>query len=164
MMRKRSSQPGWHGHRWLGLVARLYIGSVFVFASWHKLVNPETFALDVATYQFLPLWTVNGFALVIPWVELIAGLLLIAGHRTHAAAWLVILMMLSFIIALLWALHLGLDMACGCFASQAAADEDPISRLTLLRDALWFGLSVYILLFDRIPLGIDSLREKRSLK
>lgn len=147
----------WPGHRWTGLPARIYLGLVFVIASWHKILNPESFALDVATYQLLPLWAINTFALVLPWVELIAGIMLIIGFRIRAAALLVALMMLSFIIALLWALYLGLNIACGCFASQAAAVSDPISWHTLVRDLLWFALGIYILVCDRRPWGLANI-------
>jgi hypothetical protein len=70
--------------------------------------------------------------------------------------------MLSFLTALLWALHLGLDMSCGCFASQAAAGDDTISWRTVARDFAWLGLSVYVLVFDRNPLGVERnlLRKK----
>lgn len=148
---------GWHGHQWLGLIARVYLGLVFVIACWHKILDPQMFALDVATYQFLPLWAVNGFALALPWVELLAGAMLVLGFRARAAALLVALMMLSFILALLWALHLGLDMACGCFASQAAITDDPISWLTLVRDGFWLALGLYVLTLDRVPWGLDRI-------
>jgi uncharacterized membrane protein YphA (DoxX/SURF4 family) len=124
---------------------------------------PEVFALDVATYQLLPLWAVNGFALVLPWVELLAGTMLILGLRTRAAALLVLCMMLSFIVALLWALHLGLDLACGCFASQAATTGDPISWHTMVRDLVWFSLALYVLTFDRAPLGLDRIFLNRKV-
>ena len=154
----------WRGHQWLGLIARLYLGLVFVMACWHKILSPETFALDVATYQFLPLGMVNGFALVLPWVELLAGVMLILGLRARAAALLVVLMMLSFILALLWALYLGLDMACGCFASQATATGDPISWQTLVRDAFWLTLGLYVLTLDREPWGLDRVLPSKADK
>jgi len=147
----------WHGHQWLCLLARIYLGLVFIIASWHKIINPGIFALDVATYQLLPLWIINGFALVLPWVELLAGTMLILGLRTQAAALLVSLMMLSFMIALLWALRLELDMSCGCFASQAAVTDDPISWLTVGRDFFWFALALYVLTFDKRPLNIHRI-------
>jgi len=148
---------GWSGHQWLGLLARVYLGLVFIIACWHKILEPATFALDVATYQLLPLWAVNGFALVLPWVELLAGMMLILGFRARSAALLVSLMMVSFILALLWALHLGLDMACGCFASQAATGENPISWHTLVRDGLWLALGLYVLTLDRASWGLDRI-------
>jgi putative oxidoreductase len=147
----------WHGHQWVCLLTRIYLGLVFIIASWHKIIHPEMFALDVATYQLLPLWAINGFALVLPWMELIAGTMLILGMRARAAALLAALMMLSFMVALLWTLYLGLDMACGCFASQAAVTDDPISWYTVTRDIFWLALALYVLTFDQTPLNINRI-------
>lgn len=148
-------RPSWGGHRYLGLLARLYLGLVFLLACVHKLADPEAFAIDIATYQFLPLVFVNGFALLLPMVELVAGVMLVLGFRTRAAAFLIVWMMIAFMIALSHALYLGLDMSCGCFASSAAAEGHVISGMTLLRDAAWLALGLYVLVFDRRPLGLD---------
>ena len=152
----------WRGHAVLGLAARGYLAWVFITACWHKILEPGTFALDVATYQFLPLWALHPFALVLPWVELLAGILLLVGFRVRAASLLIAVMMLSFLVALAWALHLGLDMACGCFASQAASTDDPISLWTVARDLGWLALAVYVMVFDTSPLGVDRLRFRRE--
>lgn len=154
----------WRGHGYVSLVMRLYLGWVFIEASLHKIAHPASFAVDVATYQFLPLWSLNAFALVLPWIEVIAGLLLVVGLRARAAALLVALMMLSFMVALAHALHLGLDMACGCFASSAAVEEDPISWRTVVRDAGWLVLALYVLCLDRAPLGLDRWILKEGVK
>lgn len=145
----------WSGHRWLALVGRLYLGVVFVMACYHKILVPESFALDVATYQFLPLELINLFALILPWAELVAGIMLIVGFRTEAAALLIALMMVAFMIGLAHALGQGYEMSCGCFASSGAEGEDPISGLTLVRDGGWLAIALYVLVFDRRPLGLD---------
>ena len=150
-----SGFAAWRGHRPILCLARVYLGGVFLLACYHKLLDPRSFALDVATYQFLPLFSVNLFALVLPWVELLAGAMLVVGLRVRAAALLTSGMMLAFMVALGWALHLGLDMSCGCFASQATARGDTISWHTMLRDGGWLLLSLYILLFDREPIGLE---------
>jgi uncharacterized membrane protein YphA (DoxX/SURF4 family) len=152
----------WRGHAWLGLAARLYVGAVFLLACYHKILHPGVFAVDVATYQFLPLSTINLFALTVPWMELVVGAMLVVGFRVQAAALVVAGLMASFMIALGWALHLNLDMSCGCFASQAATEDDAISWHTLIRDSVWLLLAVYILLFDRRPLGVERLIKQRS--
>ncbi|MFC1643012.1 MauE/DoxX family redox-associated membrane protein [Myxococcota bacterium] len=152
----------WRGHRWLGFPARLYLGWVFLIACVHKILHPGSFAVDVATYQFLPLSTVNLFALTVPWMELGAGALLVLGIRVRAAALVVSGLMVSFMIALAWALHLGLDMSCGCFASQAAAENDPISWHTLGRDAGWLLLGLYVLFFDHHPIGLETLKRRQD--
>jgi putative oxidoreductase len=144
----------WRGHAGLALAARLYLGAIFVAASWHKLIEPGAFAVDIATYQILPLALVNPMAIVLPWVEMVAGLMLIVGFRARAAALLIAAMMVMFTVAIAMALGKGLDMSCGCFASQGAA-EDPISWRTIVRDLGWLALAAYALLLDRRPLGVD---------
>lgn len=151
----------WPGHAWIALPARLYLGWVFLAACLHKIAEPAAFAVDVATYQLLPLPLLNGTALLLPWVELLAAAMLLLGLRARAAALLVAGMMVVFIAALLAALARGLDMSCGCFASQGA-EEDPISFATVLRDLGWLALALYVLLFDRRPIGLDRLIERRS--
>jgi putative oxidoreductase len=89
-----------------------------------------------------------------------AGVMLVVGWRVRAAALLTALMMLSFMVALGFALHQGLNMSCGCFASQAAAKHDPISWVTMLRDGGWLVLGLYVLLFDHRPIGIERLLVK----
>jgi uncharacterized membrane protein YphA (DoxX/SURF4 family) len=153
----------WRGHPWLALPARLYLAAVFLLACWHKLWNPESFALDIATYQFLPLALVNPMAIALPWVELVAGVLLVIGWRTRAAALLVAGMMVMFTAAIVIALGKGLDMSCGCFASQGAV-EDPISWLTVLRDLGWLALAAYVFVFDHTPVGLDGWLARRRAR
>ena len=151
----------WRGHAWLALPARFYLGFVFIYACLHKIADPGVFALDVATYQFLPLALINLNALILPWVELVAGVMIVVGFRTRAAALLIAGMMVMFMIALSWALHQGLDMSCGCFASSTG-DEHAISGITMFRDAGWLALALYVLIFDRKPLGVDRLVRRRG--
>jgi uncharacterized membrane protein YphA (DoxX/SURF4 family) len=150
-----SGPLAWRGHAYVALVARLYLGVVFIWACLHKIADPGGFALDVAVYQLLPLPLVNLFALVLPWVELLAGAMLIVGLRTRAAAMLIAAMMAAFMVALGWALHQGLEMSCGCFASSGS--DAPISGWTMLRDAAWLVLALYVLVFDRVALGVDAI-------
>lgn len=146
---------------WLALPARWYLGALFVLASWHKIAVPHDFAIDVATYAILPLSLVNPVAIVLPWVELAAGLMLLLGARVRAGSLLVAAMMVVFLAALGIALARGLDMSCGCFASQGA-ESDPISWLTVLRDVAWLALSVLVACCDRGLLGLDGLWRGRE--
>jgi len=153
----------WRGHAWLAVPARWYLGGLFLAACGHKIAQPGSFALDIATYAILPLALVNPTALILPYVELVAGIGLLAGVRVRAAALLVCGMVGVFLAALLIALGKGLDMSCGCFASQGG-EADPISRLTVLRDLGWLALGLYVLFFDRCRLGLENLRRLRAVK
>ena len=150
----------WRGHPLLALFLRWYLGLVFLNACWHKLLHPASFALDVATYGVLSLALVNPTAIILPWVELAAGIMLLIGYRARAGTLLVIAMMIAFIAALVLGLAQGLDIPCGCFASQGLED-DPISGWTVLRDLAWLAAALYVFTFDRRPLGLDAWLTRR---
>jgi putative oxidoreductase len=151
----------WPGHTWLALPARLYLGWVFILASAYKIAHPGSFALDIATYDILPLPLVNPMAIVLPWVEIAVGIMLVVGFRVRGASIAVTGMMIVFIVALLLALAKGLNMSCGCFASQGAVENDPMSYLTVLRDVAWLLLAAYIVLVDCNAIGVDRLLAAR---
>jgi uncharacterized membrane protein YphA (DoxX/SURF4 family) len=146
--------PDWSGWPLVCLLARVYLGGVFLMACWHKILDPASFAVDIATYQMLPVELVNPMAVVLPWIELLAGLMMVLGLGSRASGLLVSGMMAVFIVAVTSAWQRGLQMSCGCFASKAMA-EDPISGLTVLRDLGWLALGLVVLFFDRRPLGLD---------
>ncbi len=150
----------WSGHAWVALPVRFYLAYVFISACWHKILEPGLFAVDVATYQILPLSLINLAAITLPWVELGVGIMLIVGFRSRAAALMVAGMMVIFMTALGIALYNELDMSCGCFASSAAAAEDPISMMTMWRDAGWLALALYVVFFDRRSLGVDAWMQR----
>ena len=156
-----SGWTDWPGHRWVAFPVRLYLGGLFIAACTHKIGHPASFALDVATYRLLPLSTINLFAVIVPWVELMPALMLILGIRVRAAALVTCGLMIFFMVALGWALVQGLDMSRGCFASQSAAKYDPISWRTMLRDGTWLALGLYVMCLDHQPLGVESLVRKR---
>jgi len=127
----------------LDLLARFYLGGVFLYAAWGKVLDPYSFAVNIATYQVLPLELVNVSAVVLPWLELIAGVLLIAGVFTRAQALLVNGMLLVFIAAIASALYRELDLGtCGCFASEEAAED--LSMSTVWRDVAWLAVGTGI--------------------
>ena len=140
---------------WLAVPVRCYLGVLFVGACLHKIADPASFALDIATYDILPLAAINLVAIGLPWIELIAGVMLIVGWRVRGSSLVIAGMMVVFLVALCIALARGLDMSCGCFASQGAED-DPISRMTVIRDLVWLGLCVFVFTFDRGLVGLDG--------
>ena len=88
-------------------------------------------------------------ALVMPWLELLAGLALILGVWTRASAGLVGALLLVFIAAISLNLARGNAIDCGCFDVSAAdktADERLADmRLDILRDLGMLLMAVQIL-------------------
>lgn len=132
-------------HRYLALALRLYIGGLFVYASMYKINYPAEFAEAIAGYQMVPYWAVNIFAIVVPWVELISGVLLIAGIRARSATVIIGFFMTMFTIAVFVNLVRDAPITCGCFQ----AIGEPLSWWTLARDMIWIFMAVHVFLFDR---------------
>lgn len=130
----------------LQVAARLIVGFVFLVASLEKIVDPAAFALSIDNYQVLPAAAIPLLATVLPWIELLAGLALLAGVYRDGGALLAAGMMLVFIAAVTSALARGLDISCGCFTQDPAAATMGWSKL--LENTGLFLLSVS-LLFSR---------------
>jgi uncharacterized membrane protein YphA (DoxX/SURF4 family) len=101
----------------LNIALRLILGGVFVFAGALKIYEPGKFALDIANYRLLPHDLINLFAITLPWVEVLAGLFLLAGVWLSASALIVLAMTIMFFLAISSALARGLDIQCGCFGT-----------------------------------------------
>ncbi len=119
-------------HRVLGLA----LGAIFLYASLDKIAHPADFARIVYHYQVIgpsqhiPPFVPNVFAVVLPWVEAVAGLLLIAGVWRREAALTVALLLVLFLGGVGAALARGLDVkTCGCFT---VTDEGRHAGLLLL--------------------------------
>ncbi len=93
----------------------LVVGVTFIYASLDKIHYPDRFADIVHDYQMLPLLTINAFALVMPWTELVAGAALILGVWRRSAGLVATAMTVSFLIAIAYAEIHHLRIECGCF-------------------------------------------------
>ncbi len=107
--------------RGLNLVLRLFLGGMFVYASWHKVLEPLAFAMSVRGYKIIPFAYSNLFALATSWSELVAGLMLILGIFTRKAAGAIAILLVMFIVAIATVIVRGMTIDCGCFSSEGGA-------------------------------------------
>jgi putative oxidoreductase len=132
-------------HPYVALLFRLCIGGIFIYASMYKINYPAEFAEAIANYQIVPYWSVNVLAVVLPWVELVSGVLLIAGIRSRAAASVIGLLTVFFTVAVFVNLMRDAPIDCGCF--QYIGDK--ISWRTFARDVILIIMITHVLFFDR---------------
>jgi uncharacterized membrane protein YphA (DoxX/SURF4 family) len=110
------------------LALRVLLGAFFVYASLDKIANPAGFAKIVYQWQVAGPVPSNLAAVTLPWVELLAGLLLIVGCCRREAALVIALLLVVFLGAAASVLARGIDVLnCGCFtvAKEAAASAWP---------------------------------------
>ncbi len=107
----------------LHLLLRLLLGAFFVYASLDKIWSPAAFAKIVYQWQVVGPVPSNLVAVTLPGIELVAGLLLIAGIWKRESALVIALLLVVFILAASSVLARGIDVLnCGCVsvAKEAA--------------------------------------------
>ncbi len=107
-------------NRWVSFGFRLILGAIFIYSAWPKIADPPAFAQMLSNYRLFPDALVNPAALVLPWLEMVAGICLVAGMMRRGAALWVAVLLVVFIGAL--AINIARDVAvdCGCFSVTAS--------------------------------------------
>jgi uncharacterized membrane protein YphA (DoxX/SURF4 family) len=122
----------------LHLLLRLLLGLVFIYASLGKIADPPAFARIVYQWQTLGPVPSNLLAVTLPWIELLAGLLLVAGVWKRDAAAVVAVLLVVFLGAAIGVLARGVDVDnCGC-TSVAAASTAPAWPPDWMRGVGWY--------------------------
>ncbi len=134
---------------WIELWVRWLIGALFVYASYHKILDPAHFAKIIYGYYLFPHVSINLIAIVLPYVELFAGLALILGIYPRSASLLINVMLFGFIIAIGINLIRGQQFDCGCFTFDEQGYGSSAAGL-LLRDILYFALGLHLLFFKKL--------------
>lgn len=130
--------------KFIYLVFRFLLGSIFIYASIDKILNPEDFAKIVYNYKLLPGFAINIFGIILPFIEFICGILLIIGFKTRSSAFVISALLVVFIIAVSINVMRGVDISCGCFTTNTAHGSG-IGLSLIARDFLMLIMSVYLL-------------------
>lgn len=128
------------------VLCRIILGGVFIYASIDKILHPHAFAKIIHNYQLVPDILVTLPVIILPWLEITAGLFLVAGIFRRASALVLSAMLLMFSVAITINLVRGISFDCGCFSTVATASgTDPLGLL--LRDILLFIPGLIIIFF-----------------
>ncbi|MFQ5806939.1 MAG: MauE/DoxX family redox-associated membrane protein [Phycisphaerae bacterium] len=103
-----------HDWRFFALLARAVVGGLFLVSAVAKIIAPEQFAKEIREYEMLPIITTNAVAYVLPWVELLAGVLLVVGVWRKEARVIIVALLVVFTIAKTYAYATGKEPGCGC--------------------------------------------------
>lgn len=124
------------------------LGGLFIYASIDKIVNPHAFARIIHNYKLVPGIFIYAMAITFPWIEIIAGLFLVAGIFKRTAAIVLSGMLIIFSIAISINLIRGFKFDCGCFStSLTEGGSDPVGLL--IRDILILIPGLVIIFFQK---------------
>ena len=119
----------WTALRWL-------LGALMLWAAVSKLADPTEFLSSIYAYQMpLPPSLLQGAAVVLPWLELLCGLLLLANVWSETALATVIGLLVIFVLATGQAWARGLDISCGCFNLEVFGADRSSKLLKFIESA-----------------------------
>jgi uncharacterized membrane protein YphA (DoxX/SURF4 family) len=148
---------------WCGTAARVVTGGVWIWAGLLKLPHPQESVLAVRAYQLLPGGAASTVGHLLPILEVVVGVLLVAGLLTRPAAVVSGLLFVAFIvgIASVWARGISID--CGCFGG-GGYDPDAASHYPweIARDVGLLLLSAYVAWQGRTRLALDTVLFPKS--
>jgi putative oxidoreductase len=157
--------------RILLLVGRLALAAVFLVAASAKLkpqgpmpwsagsvkTSLAMFAMQVDSYQLLPVNAVNFVAHTLPPFELFLGLWLLSGIALRFSSLVTTVLLGGFFAVMVRTFALGLEVSCGCFGPG-----EQLGTKTLLRDgsllALSLAVSIGAFLIGREPSRVRGPR------
>jgi uncharacterized membrane protein YphA (DoxX/SURF4 family) len=143
-------------------ILRVMLGIVFVVAAYGKLLHPDVLVSTVINFNILPMGLAKIFAYTLPWIEMIAGIMLIAGFGIRGASFAIGLLLVSFIIAIGINMHRGISMECGCF--DIFGMNEKVGSEILFRDILFLIVAVSLVLTKDFMLSIDTYMERKQKK
>lgn len=87
----------------LHLGARIVLGGAFAYLGATKALDPVGFLKLVREFDFVPFsFLLNFIAAVLPWLEILCGVLLVLGARRRAAALVAGVLLAGFTAAVAW--------------------------------------------------------------
>ena len=142
---------------WIGLVARLVLGGVLLIAGYLKAFTIDKSQMAVRAYEVLPISLANFLGIILPWLEIGAGLLLILGFAVRYSAIFGTALMLIFVIAISQAWARGLSIDCGCFGGGGKVAPGETKYLSeILRDLGLAALGIYLIRYPKTRFALEK--------
>ena len=146
----------------VGTVARLGLAAVFLVSGVLKAVDPDATYVAVRAYDVLPKAGVTLVAGILPWLEIVLGLLLLVGLATRVVAVASAGLLVVFIAGVTQAWARGRSIDCGCFGGGGAVDPGQTTYgLELLRDAGFLLMAAWLIVRPR-TLGVVRLKRQEE--
>jgi putative oxidoreductase len=147
-MNETLSVPRPSGRELVAIVARCILGGVFVYLGLRKALHPVDFLKLLRQYEMgdSPV-LLNGIAVVLPWIEVLCGLFLLAGIAVRGSALMSLAMLVPFSLIVLqraWTLHetnaipfCAVRFDCGCGAGEVIICYKLLENIVLVLLSLW---------------------------
>lgn len=150
-------------HTWMYRLMRWFLGCIFIYSGVAKLLAPRVFAVLIEAYGIVPESLVMPMAVMLPVLEVLAGVGLL--FDIHGSLAVIAGLLLLFVAILGYGLWMDLDVDCGCFGP-----EDPEAKAfhglmsALYRDMFMLAAVAFLYVWRRYrrvqPVKMNLLMDK----
>ena len=148
----------------LQLPLRVALGGIFMYAAYNKIPAVQSFAEAIKGFGVLDSETHSELiiiaAFVIPWFELLAGLMLVLGLRSRSAALGIGLLLVMFIGGLLNVIFSGIDADCSCFGDSNLVCGSSVGWCQVIRNVVLLIPAGYLIWRGPGRVALDQLCDK----
>ncbi|MBK6914110.1 MAG: DoxX family membrane protein [Ignavibacteriales bacterium] len=130
-------------NKYLLLILRVIVGFVFLYAGAQKINSPSAFAESINAYKLFPEILINFFAVFIPWLEVVSGLMLIFGIAVRENSFIISSLLTLFILLIVISMFRGLEIDCGCFGDSTV---NPIGFKKLVENIVLLLMSILLMI------------------
>ena len=120
--------------------SRILLGVIFLVSSLAKIRHPYMFLSQVFTFELTGPVLSEIVAGLLPWLELVLGLCLLANVLPLGGLLLSVLLSVLFVSVQASVIHRGLGISCGCFGSLTKSET--ITYTTLIRSGAMLLIAV----------------------
>jgi uncharacterized membrane protein YphA (DoxX/SURF4 family) len=143
-------------NKWVTLAARIIVAVVFITYAWGKMEIPRDFVKAVNGYHLVPNIFLNMFSVLLPGIEMAAGIALLFGLFTRASSSIIITLLIIFMLAFSASTLLGIEIFdCGCSGSENGTEQISMWGFYLRDIALLIG--AIIVYRGRHMLALDNI-------
>jgi uncharacterized membrane protein YphA (DoxX/SURF4 family) len=130
------------------------LAALFLYAAYQKLghVNsPQIFSDSVRAFRVDVMGDigVRMATAFTPWIEVVAGVLLLLGIWTRAAAAVLNIMLVMFIVLILRAIQNGYDLECGCFGDLSPFCPKKVGYCNVVQNGVLLAMGLLVMLTPR---------------
>ena len=116
------------------VILRIVGGSIFLWTSLTKIIDPSKFAREISNYHVMPFGLENTVAIFLPWLEFFIGSALILGIMVDGSIIICSALLIMFNLLVAQAMIRGFNIECGCGLKegQLVGSQKLIENFTFL--------------------------------
>ena len=146
------------GNQVIGLVFRLVLAFVILYAGGIKLFEPHGARDAILAYRVFPPEVAPVLGYLLPLLEVALGIFLLIGLFTRLAALVTALLMIGFMAGIISVWVRGYSIDCGCFGG--GGDIDPAGRnsrytVELIRDSAFTLMGFWLYRWPKTKFALE---------